>query len=138
MKCSQCVQGASKVEDDVQIAIIVVSEEATGATKWNSSINRMDPKDDLRRSSTQIEIEAQVAILRVRTDLELKDSKASRDVARCRALLHKRVINIRCSFLHGTAAVPGYNVAVAESSQDENVELNQESEHGTEAVCTKF
>lgn len=58
--------GASKVDDDVSKALMKMSEEATGATKWKVSIIEMELKDALKRGSTQIEMEPQAAILRIR------------------------------------------------------------------------
>lgn len=106
---------------------MAVSGEATDGTKWKVSIIRLELKDALKRLSTQIEIESQAAILRIRAEPERSGSEALQKTATCRSMLHNRVAEVRCDLSHTTDWVTCFdvNIAVIEPGQTVKAGSNQ-------------
>lgn len=88
---------------------------------------------------TQIEMESQVAILRIWTELERDDSEALENVATCRPVLHNRVAKVCLTLPDMTNSMVGFdaNVAVVEPEQIEEVDSIKSYKGGTETGDAK-
>lgn len=70
-------------------------------------------KGAFNRVLTQIDMESQAAILRVRAPLERVDSEALRNAATCLAIFHDCVAEVCRSMAGTTDAVAGFDESVA-------------------------
>lgn len=116
-----------------------VSKKAANATSRRVHISGCELKAIFKQVSTQIVKESQAAILRLRAELQHKDSEALRQVATRRAVLRNLVEEFRCSFSETTDVVPLFNedMAIVELVQTKEAELNQTTKGGTETDVTR-
>lgn len=117
---------------------MTLSGEDSDVTKWKVVITGLELKGALKRVSTQIDIELQAAISRIRPELEHDDSEMLRNVATCRAVLHNLVAKVLRIFSDTTDSVASFDVdiAVVEHGQTEKAGSNQASKGGTETGDT--
>lgn len=78
-------------------ALVAMSRIVTNAAKLKLVINRLELKGALKRVSTQIEINSQTAVAKIRSDLDREDSEALPNVAACRTVSHTRLLEVCCS-----------------------------------------
>lgn len=109
-----------------------MSREAGDATKRKVPFIRLNLKDVLKRVSTQVEMDSKAAILPIRAEPERDDSEALCNIAICRAVLHNREAEVRCSLLETTDAIAGFdeNTANVEPGKIGDAKLDQTSEGG--------
>lgn len=102
-------KGVRNIGADVGNALMTVSEGATDATKSEVSVIRLELKDVLRRVWTQVKIEWQADILRIRAEIERSYSDALQNVAIRRAVLHNCMADVSQSLPETTNLVVGFD-----------------------------
>lgn len=112
---------------------MAVLEEVTDVTTRKDAIIGLELRAALKRLSTQVEMESLAAMLSIRTELECENSEVLRNVASCRAVLHRRSSEIRGSLPDRTDAVVGIveDTAVVEPVQTEETKSSRASEDDT-------
>lgn len=117
---------ARKVEDDVSKTLMVVSREVADATKRTATIVGLEFKGALKWLTIRIEIKSRAAISCIRSELDRDDTRALRNVASCRAVLHNWVAEAHRSLSETTDAVADFdeNIAVVELEQAREAESN--------------
>lgn len=106
---------------------MAVSGDNADATILKAAFFGLELKDASKWLSTQIEMESQTAISRIRLELERDDSKALANVPTCLAVLHSPPAETRRSLSETIDAMDGFDksIVVAKPEQTEVAETNQ-------------
>lgn len=125
-------KGASIAKNNLSNDLTAVSREVTVATKQKVCITGLQLKEASKRVSSQIEIEPQTTILRIRARFERDHSEKLRKGATCQAVLHNHAVEYFCSLPDTTDLVVRFdaNIAVVELLQTADAVSNQASKAG--------
>lgn len=83
-------KGTSNAESAESRALMAVSRDTAKATSWTGSFIELNPKEALKRVSTQIEMESPEPTKGIRVELERNDSEVLHNVTGCRIVLRRR------------------------------------------------